>query len=123
MTQDRILLQGMQFYASHGNNSEERALGQPFQVDMEVEIDLQQAGVSDSLRDTVSYSHLFETVREVVEGPPKNLLEAVAVTITSRVMERFSPVTGVRVKVVKHRPPIRGSVLANASVEVYRERN
>ena len=123
MTRDKIRLQGMQFYAAHGYNPEERALGQPFQVDMEVELDLQRAGVSDSLRDTVSYSHLYETVREVVEGPSRKLLETVAATIVGLVLERFPAVEAVRVRAVKPRPPIRGSVLDSASVEVYRTRS
>ena len=122
MPQDKILLNGMQFYASHGYNPEEKALGQPFQVDLEAEIDVQAAGRSDSLKDTVSSSHLYETVREVVEGPTRNLLEAVAVAIAERVLERFPAVEGVRARVTKPRPPIRGSVLDAASVEVYRRR-
>ena len=122
MTLDKIALHGMQFYGSHGNNQEERVLGQPYQVDMEVEIDLKQAGISDNLKDTVSYSHLYQTVREVVEGPPHNLLESVAATITTRVLERFQAIQGVRVRVTKPRPPIKGSVLEGASVEVYRRR-
>ena len=121
MPQDKIVLREMLFYASHGNNPEERSLGQPFQVDLETELDLQDAGVSDNLKDTVSYSHLYEVVRQVVEGPPRNLLESVAVAIATQVLERF-PVAGVRVKVTKSRPPIKGAILEGASVEVYRTR-
>ena len=72
MPHDKILLEGMQFYASHGYNPEEKALGQPFRVDLEAEMDVQAAGRSDSLKDTVSYSHLYETVREVVEDWLRN---------------------------------------------------
>ena len=34
---DRIILEGMRFFAFHGNNPEERELGQPFVVDLELE--------------------------------------------------------------------------------------
>ena len=122
MPQDKIALKGMFFYAFHGNNPEERSLGQPFQVDLEAELDLQAAGTSDNLKDTVNYSHLYEVVQRVVEGPPCNLLETVAVAIATQVLERFPPVGGVRVKVTKSRPPIRGAILEGASVEVYRTR-
>ncbi len=37
---DRIILEGMQFYGFHGVNAEERALGQPYVVDLAVEMDL-----------------------------------------------------------------------------------
>lgn len=122
MPQDKIILEGMLFYAFHGNNPEERSLGQPFQVDLEAELDLQSAGTSDNLDDTIDYSHLYEVVQQVAEGPPRNLLETVAVAIATQVLERFPPVGGVRVKVTKSRPPIEGATLEGASVEVYRTR-
>ena len=49
MTSDRIIVEGMQFYGYHGSSPEERSLGQPFQVDLEAELDLLDAG-SEALR-------------------------------------------------------------------------
>ena len=83
---DRIVLEGMQFYGFHGANPEERTLGQPYQVDLAVELDLHKPGASDRLEDTVSYTRLYRVVQEVVEGEPRNLLEATAQTIADRVL-------------------------------------
>ena len=116
---DRIILEGMEFYGFHGANPEERALGQPYVVDLEVELDLRHPGGSDRLEDTVSYSHLYRTVKLVMEGESKNLLEAAAQTIADRVLMEF-PVRAVRVRVKKPHPPIRGSAIDNAAVEIYR---
>ncbi len=116
---DRIILKGMEFYGFHGANPEERALGQPYVVDLAVELDLRRPGGSDRLEDTVSYSHLYRTVKLVIEGESKNLLEATAQTVADRVLVEF-PVKAVRVRVKKPRPPIRGSVIDNAAVEIYR---
>ena len=116
---DQIILEGMEFYGFHGANPEERALGQSYVVDLAVELDLSLPGGSDRLEDTVSYSHLYRTVKLVLEGESKNLLEATAQTIADRVLTEF-PVKGVRVRVKKPRPPIRGSVIDNAAVEIYR---
>ena len=116
---DRIILEGMEFYGFHGANPEERALGQPYVVDLEVELDLHIPGDSDRLEDTVSYSHLYRTVKLVMEGESKNLLEAAAQTIADQVLTNFA-VKGVRVRVKKPRPPVRGSVIDNAAVEIYR---
>ena len=120
-SQDRIILEGMQFYAYHGRNPEERTLGQPFLVDLEVELDLSAAGASDDVRDTVSYTDLYRAVKAEMEGPAKNLLEAVAQSIANRVLTSF-PVSGVKVRVRKTSPPIKGSFLSSAGVEVYRTR-
>ena len=118
---DRIILEGMQIYGYHGANPEERALGQLYIVDLAVELDLSKPGASDSLEDTVSYPQLFRTVKEVIEGESKNLLEATAQAIASKILAQF-PVMAVRVCLKKPRPPIRGSVIDNAAVEIYRVR-
>ena len=109
----------MQFYGFHGVNSEERTLGQPYEVDMEVELDLQPAGRSDDLEDTVSYTQLYRLAQAVMEGPPKFLLEAAAETIAQQILAQL-PVNAVRVRVRKPRPPIRGSSIDHAAVEIYR---
>ena len=121
MSSDRIILKGMQFYGFHGVNPEERAMGQPYLVDLFAEMDLSVPGKSDRLEDTVSYTHLYRLVKEVMEGEPKNLLEAAAHTIAQEVLADF-PVTAVRVRVQKLRPPIRGSVIEYAAVDIHRTR-
>ena len=119
---DRIILQGMQFYGYHGANPEERALGQSYEVDLSVEMDLSVPGASDRLEDTVSYTRLYRAVRGVMEGESKNLLEATAQAVADRVLDEF-PVKAVQVRVKKPRPPIRGSVMEHAAVEIYRVRD
>ena len=58
MATDRIILQGMRFYGYHGVNPEEKAQGQTYLVDLEVEVDLARPVRTDVLEDTVSYTHL-----------------------------------------------------------------
>lgn len=121
MASDRIILEAMSFYAYHGGGPEEQSLGQPFQVDLEAELDLAAAGSSDSRDDTVSYTHLYRVVKEVMDAEPRSLLESLAEDIAGRCLDRF-PLDAVRVRVKKTRPPIKGGVLSGAAVEVYRTR-
>lgn len=118
---DRIILEGMQFYGYHGRNEEERVLGQPFEVDLEAEIDLTAAGMSDDISDSVSYTDLYRVAKRHVEGPGRDLVEAVAHAIASEILGSY-PVESVRVRLVKVRPPIKGGVLAGAGVEIFRSR-
>ena len=111
----------MVFYGFHGANPAEREVGQRFVVDLEVHRDLCPAGLSDDLADTVSYTRFYELVKEILEGPSRNLLENIAETIAQRVLEGFE-VEAVKVRVRKPEVPIKGSVLDHASVEVFRER-
>ncbi len=116
---DRIVLDGMRFYGFHGVNPEERVQGQEYLVDLVVEMDLSVPGGSDRLEDTISYAHLYRAVRDVMEGEPRNLLEAAAQSITEKILSDF-PVDSVSVRVKKPHPPIRGSVIENATVEITR---
>ncbi len=118
---DQIILQGMQFYGYHGVNPEERVLGQRYVVDLTVNLDLGRAGGSDKLEDTVSYAHIYRSVRAVIEGEPRNLLESAAEAIADRVLSEF-PVEAVSVTVKKPNPPIRGSAIDFAAVQIRRTR-
>ena len=118
---DKIQLQGMVFYGYHGVSPAERELGQRFVVDLEVERDLSAAAASDEPKNTADYSRMYQTVREVVEGPGRKLLEGVAEEVARRILSDFT-VDSVRVRVKKPHVPMRGAVLDHAAVEIFRER-
>jgi dihydroneopterin aldolase len=119
---DEILLEGMRFYAYHGVNPEERALGQRFTVDVVLAVDLSHAGQSDDLADTVSYSAVYKAVRRIVEGEPWNLIEAVAEAIAGEILASFPRVMRVGVTVRKPEVPMKGSLLDAAGVRITRWR-
>ena len=72
---DRIVLRGVRGTGYHGVLPEERRRGQPFVVDVTLELDTASAAASDDVADTVHYGELAQRVLAVVEGEPVNLLE------------------------------------------------
>jgi 7,8-dihydroneopterin aldolase/epimerase/oxygenase len=116
---DRILMLGMAFFGRHGVFPAERELGARFTVDVELEGDLREAARSDRLEATINYARAYELVREVVEGEPCHLLEAVAERIAGRLLE-LPRVERATVRVQK-RPPLEGEFRA-FGVEVVRDR-
>lgn len=118
---DRIRLLGMRFYGYHGALEAERELGQGFMIDVELGLDLRPAGASDDLARTVNYAKVFDLVRDVAEGPPHALLESVAERIAARILEVYTAVEEVRVRVHKPKAPIAG-ILEAAEVEIVRSR-
>jgi dihydroneopterin aldolase len=119
---DEILLEGMRFYGYHGANPEERVLGQRFTVDVALAVDLRAAGESDDLTQTVSYSAVYKLVRQVMEGEPRALLEAVAETLAAEILAAFPRVDRVTVTVRKPEAPLRGAMLDAAGVRITRWR-
>lgn len=119
---DRIILSGMQFIGYHGTRPEENRLGQRFVVDVAVQLDLQAAGVSDDLSQTVDYSQIHDRVREIVCGPPLKLTEAVAERIAAAVLHDHPTVVTVAVRVTKPGVRLGETILAGSMVEIVRRR-
>ena len=122
MTGDRVLLEGMVFFGRHGVLTAERELGQRFVVDVEMRLNLRRAGVSDDLTETVDYREVHRRVREVVEGEPFDLIEAVAERIAASVLESHPGIEAVRVKVTKPDVRLEGTLLGGSAVEILRHR-
>ena len=115
---DRISLLDIMVYGRHGVSDEEQAIGRPFAIDVEVSLDLRQAGVTDDIGATVNYAALCEVVRQANEAGPCRLLEAFAERIAKEVVASF-PVAEVTVRVRKPHPPV-GMLVGSAQVEITR---
>lgn len=115
---DRIVLSGMVFHGRHGVLPAERVQSQPFEVDVELNLSLRPAGMSDDLTKTVDYRDVFELCRGVVEGPSYSLLEALAEAIAGQLLARFD-VEEVVVRVRKPKVALPGE-LGYAGVEIRR---
>jgi dihydroneopterin aldolase len=75
---DRIRLTGLRVRGRHGVHDFERADGQDFVVDAELELDLAPAAASDDVADTVHYGDLAGRLAEIIAGEPVNLIETLA---------------------------------------------
>ena len=106
---DYIHLKDMQFFDYHGVLPEETVLGQRFRANVSIAVDIKKAGETDELEHTVSYVGVYDICKEVIEGKPYKLIEAVAETIASRILTQYEgQVFGCRVEVIKPDPPIPG---------------
>jgi 7,8-dihydroneopterin aldolase/epimerase/oxygenase len=118
---DRVTLTNMRFQARHGVNDWEKAEPQPFEVDVEMALDVQPAGLEDDLAKTVDYRDVYDVTRQVVQSTTFDLIEALAEAIAQGVLGGHSLVREVVVRVRK--PEVRlGGPLDHASVEIRRVR-
>lgn len=118
---DRIVLSGMTFQARHGVAAWEKAEAQRFEVDVELILDVQPAGLDDDLAKTVDYGGVYQITRQVVESTTFNLIEALAEAIVHEILGEHAQVDEVVVRVRK--PEVRlGGPLAFAGVEIRRVR-
>ena len=118
---DRIFLRGMRFMACHGVLPHEREVPQPFEVDVEMGLDLRAAGESDDLGDTVNYAKVYDVVSTVLTVTRKYLIEAIAEEIADDLLRDFDSLRWVRVTVHKPGAPIDG-IFSDVGVTILRRR-
>ncbi|RJQ78488.1 dihydroneopterin aldolase [Pseudonocardiaceae bacterium YIM PH 21723] len=83
---DRITLTGLRVWGNHGVFDHEKQDGQEFLVDITVWIDLNRAGETDDLADTVDYGGLAQLAHDVVGGEACDLIETPATIIAEKIM-------------------------------------
>ncbi|MGL5329601.1 MAG: dihydroneopterin aldolase [Peptostreptococcaceae bacterium] len=105
---DRILMKNLGFYGYHGLLKEEAILGQKFFLDIELDVNTKEAGLTDDMTKSVSYADVYEVVKEIVQNKRFNLLEALAENIAKEVLEQFDLVKGIMVRVKKPEAPVNG---------------
>ena len=121
MAEDKMILKGMRFYGRHGCLPAELELGQWFEVDLELTMDLTSAGESDRLLDTINYAEVYEQVKRLVEGPSFALIEAIADRIL-RICLAYTRVDKAKVLLKKPQAPL-GGPFEYAAVEMERRRD
>ncbi|GLX71440.1 dihydroneopterin aldolase [Paenibacillus glycanilyticus] len=119
---DSMIMKGMQFYGYHGVFSEETRLGQKFIVDLDLKLDLDQAASTDDLDATINYAELYGEVKSVVQGQPYKLIEALAGGIATRVLEAYTMINEVTVRVTKPNPPFE-IYFDGVTIELRRKRD
>lgn len=113
----KIFLNDIRLHASHGVMEQEREVGNDFLISVELDADVEQAGATDRLEDTINYADVAEVVRKEMMIPSQ-LLEHVATRIARRLLHDFNKARSARVRITKLAPPIPSLHSSGAGVEV-----
>jgi dihydroneopterin aldolase len=103
---DKVFVSGLALHAYHGVMQHEAKVGQTFQLDLELDIDLEEASRSDKLAHTVGYDQVVDVASRAFCARRYRLIEAAAGAVAEAVLERFARVSAVRVTVHKPHAPI-----------------
>jgi 7,8-dihydroneopterin aldolase/epimerase/oxygenase len=102
---DIIQLTGIRCYGYTGYLAEEQVLGQWFEVDLRLHLDLVNAGKSDQIEDTLDYRSVIATVKQIVSTQKFALVEKLAETLVQAVLSH-NLVQKVELKLHKLAAPI-----------------
>jgi dihydroneopterin aldolase len=118
---DRIVLDGMTFEGTHGVLPEEQVMPQPFEVDVELSLNLQPAGIADDLALTIDYRHVHDVCRQVVESTRFSLIEALAEAVAEQLLANFALADSVTIRIRKPKVQL-GGPFRSAGIEIRRRR-
>ncbi len=120
MSSDKILLPGIKCQLYVGVETPERNHKQDFEIDLEIRLDLREAGKKDDLTKTINYAAMIQTVLEHLEARRFVLIERVAEEAAGLVLKN-ALADKVTVRIKKMNPQMR-TALAYAGVEITRSK-
>lgn len=112
----KIFLEDVKIYAYHGVLPEENIIGTYYILNTEIHTDLWDAAESDDLNDTISYADINKIIHDEMKIQSK-LLEHVAGRIITKINEKFSQISYIKLRITKTSPPMKGE-MKGASIEL-----
>ncbi|MFM7362242.1 MAG: dihydroneopterin aldolase [Cyanobium sp.] len=104
---DTIRISGLRAWGHTGFFDGEQELGQWFEVDLAIQLDLSRCGDDDKLAHTLNYAEVVERVKGLVETSRYRTIERLNSRICETVLA-FAPVEEVHSRLVKVAAPIAG---------------
>lgn len=102
---DSIEITGIRSYGYIGYLPEEQVLGQWFEVDLTIGVDLQPSGTTDKIEDTLDYRQAIAIVKHLISTEKFALIEKLAAAIAKDILT-LDRVQQVRVRLTKPAAPI-----------------
>jgi dihydroneopterin aldolase len=119
---DAISLTGIKAYGYTGALPEENVLGQWFEAEITLYMDLVNASQSDHLADTCDYRQIVATTQKIIQEQQFQLIERLAGEIATATLTADQRLHQVRVKITKLAPPMP-DFSGQVSVEITRTVN
>jgi dihydroneopterin aldolase len=118
---DAIQISGIRGYGYTGFFAEEQSLGQWFEADLRISLDLARTGDDDELAYSLDYAQVVQRVKHLLENSRFRTIERLATVIAETVLA-FAPVRGVALRLTKVAAPIPGFD-GRIAIEISRSRN
>lgn len=101
---DAILIEGIEVPCALGVSEAERSMRRPVRIDLELGVDLEAAGLSDELGDTLDYAAVHARVVDVVGGREHALVEALGRRIFDALFAEFEGIDWIAIEIRKPNP-------------------
>lgn len=121
VTNDTIIVQGLEVFAHHGVLAEEKRDGQMFYLDLELSVELSAASQSDDLNDTINYNEVCRIAGEAMTANTYDLIERAAGVVCESLFTFFPSLEKIAITLRKPSAPLCRKV-EYVAVKLVRER-
>jgi len=118
---DKIMIKGLNVFAYHGVNPEEKINGQNFIVDVTMLADIERACQTDNLDDTVNYARAVKVITAAMTEQKHDLIEKAAAKVAEHLLDLSKKISVVEVTIKKPKAPIEAE-FEYVAVEIKRTR-
>ena len=116
---DQIRILDLEIFAKHGNNPEEKILGQKFYISINLFCDIKNAAMTDNISDTTNFSRVIKFINVFTQKNNYNLIETLAENLAQEILLNFNYIKEVELEVKKPFAPINFS-FKNIAVKIKR---
>ncbi len=103
---DCIYLTGIRCYGYTGYLPEEQVLGQWFEVDVRLWLDISTAAKTDAIKDTLDYRSVISLIQHLVKTSKFALVEKLVTVIADSLLQQYDRIIQVQVTLSKPGAPI-----------------
>lgn len=116
LTESYVHIDGIRLHARHGVLPQEQLTGNDYIINVRASYDISRAMQTDDVADTLNYAEVYNIIKEEMSVPSK-LIEHVAGRIANRLMDSYSQISSVMLRITKCNPPM-GADCNGAGVEI-----
>lgn len=116
LTESYVHIDGIHLHARHGVLPQEQLTGNDYIINVRASYDISRAMQTDDVADTLNYAEVYNIIKEEMSVPSK-LIEHVAGRIADRLMDSYSQISSVMLRITKCNPPM-GADCNGAGVEI-----
>lgn len=103
----KIIISGLEVFAYHGVNPEEKEDGQKFILDITVQCSLRKPCLSDDVEDTISYAKICKTAVRVFTVEKNDLIERAAYRVAESILLEYGKADSVTIRLKKPDAPVK----------------
>lgn len=116
LTESYVHIDGIRLHARHGVLPQEQLTGNDYIINVRASYDISRAMQTDDVADTLNYAEVYNIIKEEMSIPSK-LIEHVAGRIANRLMDSYSQISSIMLRITKCNPPM-GADCNGAGVEI-----